>query len=369
MFDELTARILKRLEAFPDATFRESELTAISKKLFDSLVKKETLVFDRYDKNGSSYFSDHMGDADNERILRINGDKISAFSGDPEVATIQLTKPEITYYRFVWDGLTQSIRSKNALYKNNAGVTERIHFIGAKDILRQRVGIYLGLFGDEREATDELLGLRSKTDPYHRYYVLCPTYEIKSQDLLSRLPGEGITCLPFKECLARDCAIDFSKLKDKKLATARTNEQILEATDHDYNCQDRLHIPGTCSRKKSNAIEVNDSKISIGDSLFRLLVQLVIGAKKNAKKGGWVYFDTSTGKYQQYSNLRAPLKGALIKKDAANFIENDGQKNYRLSIPPDHITFNRNALLKHPDPTIKGLAKKLPAKKIKKEGA
>jgi hypothetical protein len=57
--------------------------------------------------------------------------------------------------------------------------------------------------------------------------------------------------------------------------------------------------------------------------------------------------------------LRAPLKGALLKKNT-DLIENDGAKSYRISTPPDNITYNQGDLLKHPAQAIKSLAKKLP---------
>ena len=136
--------------------------------------------------------------------------------------------------------------------------------------------------------------------------------------------------------------------------------------DRDYQCYgDSVHIPGNTPTKRSNVLEVNGKKILIGDALFRLFLRLVVELYKG--KGGWVYTHTLKAEgvianalsYQIYSNLRAPLRGALEENDVTKFIENDGSKRYRISTPPDFITYDRLKLLHHPDPQIRNLAKRL----------
>jgi len=46
-------------------------------------------------------------------------------------------------------------------------------------------------------------------------------------------------------------------------------------------------------------------------------------------------------------------------KDRQKFIQNDGSKNYRISAHPDFVTYDKERLLNHPDPDIRGLAKRL----------
>jgi hypothetical protein len=50
----------------------------------------------------------------------------------------------------------------------------------------------------------------------------------------------------------------------------------------------------------------------------------------------------------------------LLDGDGKNFIENDGLKNYRISIHPDFITYNKEKLRSHKDPDIRKLAEELP---------
>jgi len=85
-------------------------------------------------------------------------------------------------------------------------------------------------------------------------------------------------------------------------------------------------------------------------------------------EGGWVnihslyeeHIIADPDKYQIYSNLRTALKGSLVNKNAKEFVENDGSRNYRLSNHPDFITYNKEKLLNHNDPRIKKLAEGLP---------
>ncbi|MBL8013742.1 MAG: hypothetical protein JNN05_07830, partial [Candidatus Omnitrophica bacterium] len=312
MSEKLLAHLLRYAEESSTIKFFESDLVQISSSGFTALKGQKYLTFDQYDFEKEIYF-DKKG---NERFVRrIKGKWIALSTENPEISPLQLKDQNLNRYSLNVQPLVAEIKSKNNLYKNSGAVNDRILFIGAKDILKQKVGIYLGLFADEKQAGNELLSLKSKTDQYHKYFVLCPTLEIKSQDLLSKLLAEDITCLSFKECL-NDRTVDFSKLKDKKdgqFVSLKTNKQIIEETAQDYHCADKVHVPGRCPRKKSNIIELNNNEIKIGDSLFELFLNLVIGAKKN--KGGWVTFDTKEGEYQPFSNLRAPLKGALLKKN------------------------------------------------------
>lgn len=364
MHKDLFTFLLKNIEAAPDTTFYESELRSYSDSDFDALRGKKYLKWVQYDPEQEPYYSSRCGDSGNERFIRRVNEKIYAYSAeDSSISRIELKQEDINRWSFAMDKLVAGIKDQNGFYKNSSPVSDRLFFIGAKDIVRERVGVYLGLFGDEEQARGELLSLKARTDQYHKYCVICPTYEIKSHDLLSRLLAEGITCLPFRECFAGSgYVIDFSKLKDKDSslsAMTKTNAQILEATAYDYKCEDKMHIPALWPMKRSNIVEINNTPIRLGDSLFKLFLMLVVGAKQN-RKGGWVKFKIMPGEHQRFSNLRTPLKGALISKDGEAFIESDGKMRYRLSTHPDNISYNREALLNHPSAEIKALAKKLP---------
>lgn len=157
--------------------------------------------------------------------------------------------------------------------------------------------------------------------------------------------------------------------EDTPIAARRrrlSEKQKLDRGKTDYQCYgDSVHIPGNTPTKRSNGLEVNGKKILMGDAPFRLFLRLVVELGKG--KGGWVNTHTLQAEgvianalsHQIYSNLRTPLRGALEENDVTKFIENDGSKRYRISTPPDFITYDKWKLLHHPDPQIKKLAKKL----------
>ena len=144
-----------------------------------------------------------------------------------------------------------------------------------------------------------------------------------------------------------------------------TKDQEEDYKNFEYKCYDKIHIPGNSSMKRSNEIEVNGHKIRLGDSPFKLFLRLVAELKK--KRGGWVSrhtldaegIITDVDKFQIYSNLRVSLQGSLLDKEGQKFIENNGSKQYRISLHPDFITCHREKLLKHHDNSIQELARKL----------
>jgi len=131
-----------------------------------------------------------------------------------------------------------------------------------------------------------------------------------------------------------------------------TEKQEEDYKNFGYKCYDKIHIPGNSSMKRSNEIEVNSHKVRLGDSLFRLFLRLALELKK--KRGGWISRHTldeegiisDVGKFQIYSNLRISLQGSLLDKDGQRFIENNGSKEYRISLHPDFIAYDREKLLK-----------------------
>jgi hypothetical protein len=147
-----------------------------------------------------------------------------------------------------------------------------------------------------------------------------------------------------------------------------TESQNKDYKNFEYKCYDRVYIPGTIPMKRSNEIEVNNHKIKLGDSVFKLFLRLVLELKR--KKDGWVNrhslgsdsIITDVEKFQIYSNLRTALQGSLLDKDGQKFIENNGSKQYRISLHPDFIAYDRKKLLKHPDNSIRDIAKKLSIK-------
>lgn len=356
--DNLLSYLLKRIESFPEAKFYESDLTRISASEFAKLKKLKYLVFDQYDFEKESYF-DKRG---NERFVKkINVKWVAASTDDSELSPIYLKEQNLNRYSFAVQTFLTEIRTKNALVKNIDQISHRVYFIGEKIVLHDNVGVFVAFVGDDEQTEAELLGLKAKIGKIDKLLVLCPTYVITSQDLLGRLAGQNIACLTFKEAFnGKGYAIDFSKARFEaaisgSIALKLSAAQMADYTKHKYLCYDSLHIPGTGQLKRSNDLVVNDHRVKIPDTQFRLLIELVVGLKKG--EGGWLTKDIKVGGYQGIDNLRKTIRGYLLEKDAKKFIENDGSKRYRISTHPTFVTYDRGNLLKHTDAAVRGFAK------------
>lgn len=362
MSDKLLSYLLKHAEGSPDARFYESELTGISSTGFTTLKKQKHLIFDQYDFEGEHYF-DKRG---NERFVRrLNGKWIATSTEDSGIAPLYLKEQDLNRYTFSIQTLLDQIRSKNSLSKNVNAVTSRVWYIGEKAVIQNSIGIFVALLPDDQVAEAELLGLKAKTGKMDGALILCPFYQVKSQDLLAKLAGWNVFCLTFKEAFKKDGTIDFGKVQFNQAtgqqAQKLTAQQTADYTKYAYQCYDVMYIPGTASRKKSNDINVNGHLIKMPDSAFGLFMELIVELKKG--KGGWLTKVVEAGKYQIFDRVRSPLKGSLLGKDGLKFIEGNGSKQYRISTHPDFITYDRDNLLNHSDSTIKALAKKLPKRK------
>jgi len=153
-----------------------------------------------------------------------------------------------------------------------------------------------------------------------------------------------------------------------------SEEQKRDYKKHEYKCKDKIYILGTSQYFRSNGIIINEVKMTIGDSILKLLLRFLVELKKGS--GGWISRDTILDEnifnsddpdhpkgiedFRIYYELRKALKGYLLKKDSNKFIENDRKKHYRISTHPDFIKYDREKLLSHKDPQIKRLAEELP---------
>lgn len=365
MSDKLLQHLLKHHEGSPEAKFYESDLVRISSSEFSALKKKKYLVFDQYDFENESYF-DKRG---NERFVRkINGRWIATSTEDSQISPLYLKEQDLNRYIFSVQPALSEIKTKNNLAKNINQINSRIWYVGEAAVLQNSLGVFLAFISDDGQAEAELLGLRAKIGKVDGVLVICPTYQIKSQDLLSKLSGQNIACLTFRDAFKKkDYAIDFSHAQFNQaggeISQKLTSKQTADYTKHGYLCRDVVHILGIAPRKRSNNLNVNGQTIKMPDEAFKLFIELVVELKKG--KGGWLTKVVDAGKYQIFDRVRTPLQGSLLDKDAKKFIENNASKQYRISTHPDFITYDRAVLLKHTDATVKSFAKKLPRKIVK----
>jgi hypothetical protein len=339
------AHILKRLEAFPDATFRESEAIRISKSSFERLVKDKMLEFSHRDEDGSTYFSDRSGDAGIQRTLRIRNQKITAFSTESDVETLVLGKSETEYYRFNLDKLINQIRKQNKLEEEVDSIGDRLFFIGSSQVSDGRIGIYLGLFDGPNDLGKDLKGLPNSVARYDRHIVITPSIRIVCQKTRNALNNIKISQLNFLEAFEKNYTFKSG------LVLNETKPELPKS----------LHLTGRIESEK-HIVSVDDKDGGLTDANFKLLLEMVVALKTTDE--GWLA--TGEGDWQAFRRLKDDFKRTFDGFDFEKFIVN-GRKRYRLVIPADAVTYDRAMLKKIKDSgVITDLAGKLPIIRKKK---
>ncbi len=335
MFDVLTTHILKRLEAFPDATFRESELVDISKKAFTQLVKEGYLEFDHYDEDGDSYFSDRIGDGDVQRTIRTRNNKVTAFSVEEGVSTIELAKSEITYHRFSLNKLVDQIRTQNQLEEKIDDVDDRLHFIGSKEEGGGRVGIYFALYDSPKDLETALFALPNTANRYVQYFVISPAQQITSQKAAGALGRIGV-----RHGLLGALINGKFQLKADVFAVKAGS-----------GVASNIHFPGKVIKKKC-IVKIGSQEAGLTEGNYKLLLQMALS--RIAKKDGWLetikmvqegHATNMMYTGQAIQRLSDDLKRSFTGISFDSFIESGGKK-YRLAIPKDKISFDIGMLQK-----------------------
>ena len=335
MFDVLIMHILKRLEAFPDATFRESELIGISKRSFNHLVKEGYLEFDHYDEDGDSYFSDRIGDGDVQRTIRIRTDKVTAFSTEEGVSTIELAKPEITYYRFNLNKLIDQIRTENQLEEKIDDIDERLHFIGSKDEGGGRVGVYFALYDSPEDLETALFALPNTANRYVQYVVISPVQQISSQKAVGGLGRIGVRHGLLESLINSKLQLKVDVFAVKAGSGVASN----------------IHFPGKVIKKKY-IVKIGSQEAGLTEGNYKLLLQMSLS--RINKKDGWLetikmvqerHATNMMYTGQAIQRLSDDLKRSFTGISFDSFIESGGKK-YRLAIPKNKISFDLGMLQK-----------------------
>jgi len=137
---------------------------------------------------------------------------------------------------------------------------------------------------------------------------------------------EAITNVPIRESSARPI-----------------NEPVNQ--NDTFKCEDRFHFDGRVEKKRSYLV-INGETTSIPNSSFQLLLKLSVQLKKDGT--GWLPSEeiARDSAWQNVSRLRKEIKHFVLDENKP-IIENDGNGSYRLSVPPENITFNTEILMNH----------------------
>jgi hypothetical protein len=363
--------LLQEIEKNPNPLFTKKELLSISPKDFQDLTNRKILAYCRPSES----------DMEKLRLPRCQHgcpltvvqveERLEAVCLEhPEEDPIPIEKDDLNRYAFSVDMLLVQLRAANRIDGDLNRINGGYFYIGYKTYSDNRVGfIFISNIGKERLV--KLSGLRHLCKDDDVLVALTPASKIEDVPLKGRLRHDKIVQTSLVSSLdpqTFELPIEkmISGLLKSKEITELSKGQKADYAKFEYQCYDKVYIPGTIPMKRSNLIVVNQNEIKMGDSLFILFLRFVAELKK--RKGGWVNIYTleSEGiitdilKYQVYSNLRTALKGSLLDKDGQKFIESDGSKNYRISTHPDFITYDKRKLLNHQEHPIRELAKKLP---------
>jgi hypothetical protein len=372
----LISWLLKELEKNPATVFRKADLLKKSKSQFEKLKRQGFLAYVQPDPHHETYpCTLPCSNACPMEVVEMEQKRFAICPTDTEIEPIPLTKDDISKYRFSLDAPVRAVRKTNDFTGDAYALTPRLYVIGERVVGGLNTAFVLALFPNEKSAEPHLLSLRARIPPpYQQMVVVAPTLSLPKEPIYPKLRAASIFPVILSSSFGKPSfKISYLAALRKPMPAGvssqppgPTAEQLADYEEYGYLCQDRLHIPGTFPRKRSNDILLNSHELQLADSLFALLLRFVVELKKG--KGGWISIAqlesegliSDSAHYQTYSNLRTALKGSLRGKDGQKFIEASRSKKYRISAHPDFITYDKERLLNHPDPDIRGLARKLP---------
>lgn len=154
------------------------------------------------------------------------------------------------------------------------------------------------------------------------------------------LPGEPPAEEILKRVLRRTCEARFPercpnldaepKSKVKAGAKSKKNPRVARA----YKGTVRIHLDGR-RKDRRGRIEVDSQEKWVRDSTFEILWRLAVALRTSPT-------ETMNGRDlgEDYNHALSRAKRDLEVRAGLDpeLIENDGNKGYRLSIPPDHVT-------------------------------
>lgn len=360
MSDKLFSYLLKHIEGSPEAKFYESELTGISSAGFAALKKQKHLLFDQYDFESEHYYDKHG----NERFVRkVNGKWLATSTEDSGISPLFLSEKDLNRYSFNIAVLLRGIKTKNGLTKNISNISSRIWFIGECISGTRQFGVFLGLFSENDQA-EELLGIRSRISQYEYILVLCPTFEISDQGLLSRLEGQKISCHTFNKTI-KGGKIDFGIMKDLEKPAVGFVIPDLNATERSkyekvYPRKDVIEFYDTA---KGYFIKINGSEMEFDRIQYGLLIFLAKALKADQNCGKIAVKDAVDENIVRDPQHFYRLSGELNKL-MKSFVENKKDKIistvkgetgvYRLTTMPSRIKQPHTKWLNSKYKTIKG---------------
>jgi len=124
-----------------------------------------------------------------------------------------------------------------------------------------------------------------------------------------------------------------------------------------FKCSDTFLFDGRAEKRRTY-IRINGNLVSIPNRDFEILLQLAVQLKKDGK--GWVPGEkiARDSAWQSVSRARKSVQ-IHLKDENAEIIENDNGGSYRLSVPPENISFDTDTIQDHWNKSISSLVGQL----------
>jgi hypothetical protein len=124
-----------------------------------------------------------------------------------------------------------------------------------------------------------------------------------------------------------------------------------------FKCSDTILFDGRAEKRRTY-IRINGNLVSIPNRDFEILLQLAVQLKKDGKE--WVHGDkiARDSAWQCVSRARKSVQTKLNDENA-EIIENDNGGSYRLSVPPENVSFDTDTIQDHWNKSISSLVGQL----------
>jgi hypothetical protein len=162
--------------------------------------------------------------------------------------------------------------------------------LGYKTYSSHRAGfIFFSNIGKERLV--KLSGLKHLCKDDDILVLLTPASKIEDVPLKGRLRHDKIVQASLALSLdpqTFELPIEklISGLLKPKAITELSKRQKTDYEKFEYQCYDKVHIPGTIPMKRSNLMVVNGNEIKMGDSLFILILAVCGGIEEEKGRVG-----------------------------------------------------------------------------------
>lgn len=367
--------LLQEMEKSPGPLFSKKELVSVSASEFERLADLKVLTYFRPAETELERVRLWCQHGCPLTVIEVDGDLEAVCLDHPEEDPIPIEQDDLSRYAFSVDAFLARLRTANKIGGDLHRIEGGYFYLGHKLYDSGRVGLaFIPQIGDGDLV--KLSGLKRLCADADLLIVLTPVSAIGDVALKQALRHDNIIQASLAEILdpqtfelsITELISGLLKPRDGKepLVTELTAQQREDYDRYEYQCYDKVYVPGMIPKKRSNVVLLNGNDVKLGDWLFALFLRFVVELRKG--DGGWIDIYalkeegliSDVGRYQAYSNLRAALQGGLLDRDGLKFIESDGSKNYRISTHPDFVTYDKEKLTGHPDPGVVELAEGLP---------